>query len=51
MIYFCADEYGLARSSNTRIEECLKNGVLNKISILPNGNASDFCERLLDENV
>ena len=51
MIYFCADDYGISRSSNTRIEECLKKGVLNKISVLPNGDVSDFNERLLGENV
>lgn len=51
MIYFCADDYGISRSSNTRIEECLKKGVLNKISVLPNGDLSDFNERLLGENV
>lgn len=51
MIYFCADDYGISRSSNTRIEECLKNGVLNKISILPNGNVSDFSELIFEENV
>ena len=51
MIYFCADDYGISKSSNTRIEECLKNGVLNKISILPNGNVSDFSELIFEENV
>ena len=51
MIYFCADDYGISRSSNTRIEECLKKGVLNKISVLPNGDLSDFNERLLSENI
>ena len=51
MIYFCADDYGISSQSNTRIEECLKNGVLNKISILPNGDASDFSERLFGEDV
>ena len=51
MIYFCADDYGISKSSNTRIEECFKNGVLNKISVLPNGDVSDFNERLLGENV
>ena len=51
MIYFCADDYGISRSSNTRIEECLKKGVLNKISVLPNGDVSDFNERLLGENI
>lgn len=51
MIYFCADDYGISKSSNTRIEECFKNGVLNKISVLPNGDVSDFNERLLGENI
>ena len=51
MIYFCADDYGISKISNTRIEECLTNGVLNKISVLPNGDALDFKRRLLGENV
>ena len=51
MIYFCADDYGISSFSNTRIEECLKKGVLNKISVLPNGDVSYFNERLLGENV
>ena len=51
MVYFCADDYGISTSSNTHIEECLKNGVLNKISILPNGNVSDFSELIFEENV
>ena len=51
MIYFCADDYGISSLSNARIEECIKNGVLNKISVLPNGEALDFNENLLDENV
>ncbi|MEE0945328.1 MAG: ChbG/HpnK family deacetylase [Acutalibacteraceae bacterium] len=51
MIYFCADDYGISKLSNTRIEECLKNGVLNKISILPNGNASDFSELIFEKNI
>ena len=51
MIYFCADDYGISKSSNTRIEECFKNGVLNKISVLPNSDALDFKRRLLGENV
>ena len=51
MIYFCADDYGISSSSNARIKECLKNGVLNKISILPNGNVSDFSELILEKNI
>ena len=42
MIYFCADDYGVSEVSNNRIEECVKNGALNKISVLPNGEGVDF---------
>lgn len=48
MIYFCADDYGISASGNSRIEHCLKNGVLNKISVLPNGETADFKQRLSD---
>ena len=51
MIYFCADDYGVSKTSNDRIEKCLKNGVLNKISVLPNGEIDNFKERLSGENV
>ena len=46
MIYFCADDYGISVGANSRIENCLENGVLNKISVLPNGETTDFKERL-----
>ena len=36
MIYFCADDDGISKTSNERIEYCLKNGALNKVSVLPN---------------
>ena len=51
MIYFCADDYGISKSSNDRIENCLKNGALNKISVLPNGETLDFKQRLSGNNV
>ncbi len=50
MIYFCADDYGISACSNSHIENCLKNGVLNKISVLPNGEISDFKQRLSGNN-
>ena len=50
MIYFCADDYGISAYSNSRIENCLENGILNKISVLPNGEISDFKQRLSDNN-
>lgn len=46
MIYYCADDYGMSAQSNSRIESCLKNGILNKVSVLPNGEITDFKERL-----
>ena len=50
MIYFCADDYGISKKSNYHIENCLKNSVLNKVSILPNGEVSDFKKNLSHEN-
>ena len=50
MIYFCADDYGISEGANSRIENCLENGILNKISVLPNGEISDFKQRLTDNN-
>lgn len=46
MIYFCADDYGISTACNSRIENCLNNGVLNKVSVLPNGEVTGFKNRL-----
>lgn len=51
MVYFCADDYGMSEQTCCRIEKCAKNGVLNKISVLPNGIISDFKDRFSDINV
>ena len=50
MIYFCADDYGVSPKSNNRIETCIETGVLNKVSVLPNGDIKDFKHRLSDKN-
>jgi len=50
MIYFCADDYGISKDANSRIKNCLENGVLNKISVLPNGEVADFKKRLSDKD-
>lgn len=50
-MYFCADDYGISKISNSRIENCLENGVLNQISVLPNGEIGELKERLFDKNV
>ena len=51
MVYFCADDYGISAESNRHIESCLKNGVLNKISVLPNGEITDFKKILSGSDV
>ena len=50
MIYFCADDYGISKACNARLEQCLKDGALNKISVLPNGELSDFKTRLIGDH-
>ena len=42
MVYYCADDYGISGMSNRRIAECVENGALNKISVLPNGEIDDW---------
>ena len=51
MVYICADDYGMTEKSCGRIEECVKNGILNRISIFPNTSLSDIKERINDINV
>ena len=51
MIYFCADDYGLSKECNNRIEKCFEFGVLNKISVFPNGEIKDFESELSRYNV
>lgn len=46
MIYFCADDYGVGEVCNKRIEDCLGGKLLNKISVLPNGEIENFKECL-----
>ena len=48
MIYFCADDYGLDKESSERIAECVKKGILNKVSVFPNFGDIDF-DKISDE--
>lgn len=48
-MYICADDYGISEKSNELIEKCLEKGILNKISVLPNGIISNL-DRLLTES-
>lgn len=40
MFYICADDYGMTKLTCERIEECIKHGALNKVSVLPNAKHS-----------
>lgn len=51
MIYVCADDYGLTEKTCERIEECITNGALNKISIFPNTGMADIKKRIPKENI
>lgn len=51
MIYICADDYGLSEKTCNRIEMCIGNGALNKISVLPNGEITDWENRFSDKNL
>ena len=51
MVYFCADDYGISGEYNRCIEECLEKGILNKVSVLPNGEIDGFVERLSGKDV
>ena len=51
MICFCADDYGVSKECNTRIENCFYNGVLNKISVIPNSEINDIQELIKNENL
>ena len=51
MVYFCADDYGISKEYNKRIEECLKKGILNKVSVLPNGDIDGFVQKLSGKDV
>lgn len=51
MIYYCADDFGLCRDTSTNIKKCLRDGVLNKISVFPNFGEVDLKELTEIKNV
>ena len=51
MVYFCADDYGISKAYNKCIEECLEKGILNKVSVMPNGDIDDFVQKLSSKDV
>lgn len=51
MIYFSADDYGLNDVSSLRIQQCIDNGYLNKVSVFPNFEQIDLHNMLKNKNV
>jgi len=51
MIYVCADDYGVSETACEHIEDCVKNGSLNKVSVLPNGRIPYCKERFSGEKI
>ena len=46
MVYVCADDYGMTTETCRRIEECVKYGALNRISIFPNTEIENITDRI-----
>ena len=42
MIYICADDYGLCASASMRIQDCIENGALDKVSVFVNIDKVDL---------
>ena len=51
MIYFCADDYGLNRTASQRIQKCITEGPLNKVSVFPNFDNPDPGKLVADKDV
>lgn len=51
VIYFCADDYGLNDVSSMRIQQCIDEGALNKVSVFPNFDPIDLQKILKNKNI
>lgn len=51
MIYICADDYGLCNSTSAHIQQCIDEGVLNKVSVFPNFDQVDLCKITDTKNI
>lgn len=51
MIYICADDYGLNNISSMRIQKCIDEGALNKLSVFPNFEKPDLDKILKNKNI
>lgn len=51
MIYFCADDYGLSDISSMHIQQCVDDGILNKVSVFPNFDKVDLDKIRRNKNI
>jgi len=51
VIYICADDYGLNNHMSARIQECVDQGALNKVSIFPNFDKLDLDQWRKNQNL
>ena len=52
MLFINADDYGLSKGINNGIIECAKHGIINSISIVPNGYAfKDGIKKIPSKNI
>ncbi len=51
MIYFCADDYGICNSASDHIQQCIDEGVLNKVSVFPNFDIVDLTEISVNKDI
>ena len=51
MIYISADDYGLCDMASKRIQHCIDEGALNKVSIFPNLDPIDLNQIIKNKNI
>lgn len=51
VIYWHADDYGMTPASDRRIEACRAHGLLNSVSIVPNGSLAEAVAHLQDSGL
>ena len=51
MIYIGADDYGLCDSTSVHIQQCIDEGVLNKVSVFPNLEQIDLHKISENKNI
>ncbi len=51
MIYISADDYGLCEMSSNHIQQCIDEGILNKVSVFPNIDYTDLQNIFKNKNI